>query len=146
MKESKVIKVDGRDYTVTPFVTSQGVKLLTDLVRVAGEPLITLAVSLKDHKGSVLEADVTPERISQIMSGLMTRVETDTLDSLFKRVLEGTLIGTTSRRCSEEYDTYFIGDYLHLFKVVAFSIKEQFGAFSAGLGGIVNFAKAVTPK
>lgn len=146
MKESKTIKVDGRDYTVTPFLTSQGVKLLTDLVRVAGEPLITLAVSLKDHKGSVLEADVTPERISQIMTGLMARVETDTIDNLFKRVLEGTMIGTTSRTCANEYDTYFVGDYVHLFKVVAYSLKEQYGAFLAGLGGIVNFAKAVAPK
>src|SRR5690606_21600658 len=127
---------DGKVYTINPYLTTQGMKLLTDIVILAGEPLITLAVQLKSHKGPISEADITPEQVQKVMLGLTARMSSDSIDLLFKRILEGTLI--TSQKCSDVYDTHFIGDYMHLFKVVAITLKEQCVGLLGVLGGIVK--------
>jgi len=138
MKTLQTIEVDNIKYDINPFPTSVGIRLLTDITKLAGEPLIKTIMLLKSgddkKKLNIKDVDLSPEMINSIMAGLYDRVDSDTIDLLFKRLLTGTLVANSGTTLSSVYDDHFQGKYLHLFKVVFESFKVQFGDFWKGLG------------
>lgn len=133
MKESKVIIVEGKEYTVKPFYTSEGLILLTEISLLVGEPLINLALQMKkgEKKVSELEFDV-----SSVMAGLTSRLKPESVDQLFQKILKNTMLGKSSNPL--DYDSHFIGQYGHLFKVVGKSLEAQYGDFLDALKGLVK--------
>jgi len=146
MKKPETITVDGKSYDVNAYDTSVGMVLLTDIILTAGEPLINLFMSIKGDKKRLTEMEIEPAQIQMIMSGLYARVGSKTIDDLFKRMLAGTFIANSSEDVSKSYDTYFQGEYMHLFKVVFAVFKVQFSDFWKGLGASVNKAQAAFLK
>jgi len=146
MKELQTIVVDDISYDVNPYITSVGMKLLTDITLLAGKPLLTLIFGIKGSMGKgkkFTEMDIDADLIQTIMTGLYERIDTNTLDSLFKRVLSGTMISNSSQSLDKIYDTHFQSRYLHLFKVVLFSLKVQYADFWKGLSGNAAVAQVM---
>lgn len=146
MKQPKQIQVDGQTYTIQPYLTSFGMRLLTRIFLILGKPLVTLAFGLKGEGKSLLDAEIQPDQIAEIMDGLYARLTPEEVDQLFKDILVGTLIGNTSQSATEVYDTHFSQQYGHLFKVVFKSLEAQYGDFFGALGGLAGLGRAVTKK
>lgn len=149
--------VDGVSYTLQPYVTSHGLKLLTDITKLVGADLLALVMEMKDllkgdEKPSVedlLDMDVDTVALQRIMGTFLDRVQTDTLDELFKRILVGTLIDSLgSTTAAQAYDAHFAQKYTHLFTVVWKSLQGQYGDFLHALGGKVasSGAKVLATK
>lgn len=139
LKQPKQFTYEGVTYTVAPFPTTHGMKLLSEMMLKVGEPLIQLIGVFKEGKG--LQSEIKPETISAIFTSLYTRVNPDVLDDLLKRLLEGTTSSATgSQNLRQVYDTYFVDSYDVLCKVAFESLKAQYGSFSKGLGGLKNLA------
>jgi hypothetical protein len=128
MKEPTRIEVDGETYTIAPYVTSTGIKLLTDISLLLGAPLLKLLKGSGDAK-SLLDSEVDLDAMGSVVMDLQERVGGDAVDAMLKRILSGTLIGTTSQSVVQDYDSRFMGRYKHLFKLVAASLKAQYGDF-----------------
>ncbi len=137
MQEPKQFDVDGITYFVNAFRTSEGMRVLTEIVTLVGEPIVQFVGQAK--KGA-LDTEIKPDNISSIMAGLTSRLHEDSVNSLFKKILQNTFKSHTGQPLAAVYETEFIGKYSTLFKVVYKSIEAQYGDFFGVLG---DFAKPV---
>ena len=143
MKQIQTIHVDEMRYNVSPFTTSKGVILLTDLMLILGQPMMNLIGVLKEgqkKQQKFSEMDLSSVDLNAIMSGLYARVDSHTLDNLFKRMLECTFEEHKSQSLASIYDHHFQGRYLHLFKVVFETFKVQYADFWNGLSAAARKA------
>lgn len=160
MKEPATFTVDGETYTVQPFITSHGLQLLTELFALVGASAVRIAFNVMGSKAKAETetpadgaAEVAPPASSEggpdisaaeaaaAMANLTSRLKPETVDALFKRVLKGTLIGTTSISAASRYDVHFQGRYGHLFQVVWKSLEVQYGDFLGALGGLSGLVR-----
>lgn len=142
-KMPETITLDGKSYTLSPFMTTQGVMIFTELTMALGEPIIQLALQAKaGGLSDMIDRDLPPETISALMGGLAQRLTPAAVDSLFKRILSQTMVGNTSMPVVSDYDTRFMGSYMHLMKLVWRTVQYQFSDFADGLGGLLAAARA----
>lgn len=143
MKQAaKQFEVDGMSYTVDPFLTSKGIRLMTDIVKMIG-PTLGKFVSGFDSKSDLddLDTDTVAEAFITFSNGL----HPDDFDRIIKRILENTLVdsmGSTS--AAQVYDTYFQGRYKHLAVVVYKSLEVQYGDFFGVVGDLAKRFKIPT--
>lgn len=140
MKTPTTFQLDGETYTVSPYMTSTGMKLLTELVLILGKPLVQLIIRVKEAAAGgslkdLLEQDVDPATVDAVMTALYERLSPEAVDSLIKRILDQTFVGSTSTKVTEGFDTRFQGKYLHVFKLVFKTLGVQYGDFLGVLGG-----------
>lgn len=155
MQEPTEFEVDGQKYVVQPFLTSYGMKLLTEISLLVGEAALRAVFELKDSKAkdpkavaaaSMLDSDVDPDAMVKVMNQLTARIQPDTIDSLFKRILKCTLLAGSSNTCEKVYDVHFQGKYGHLFKVVFKSLQAQYGDFLTALSASAGIARGISQK
>ncbi len=148
MKELKTFTVDGESYVVQMYTTSVGMFLLTDIMNLLGADVVRVALAFKDglkNGASVADFDldiIDADMMTKAIDHLSSKAAPELLDSIFKRILSGTIIqkqGSTT--CADAYDTHFQGRYSHLFKVLWKSLGVQYGDFLSVLGGLVKTAK-----
>jgi hypothetical protein len=145
MKQSENIVVDGKSYTINPYITSTGVMLWWDIISKFGEGIVSFAFQLKESMGekdsvqNLLKSEVKPEQISQLMAGV-NRMSPEQFQSFISRVLANTCVG--SRSVMEDYETRFTGQYKHLMKLVFKTLEVQFRDFFTASGANVGVANS----
>jgi hypothetical protein len=137
MKKSENIVVDGRTYTVNPYVTSTGMMLWWEILSKFGEGLVSFVFQFKDAAqgkaaiASLMTSDIKPEQISSLLSGLQ-KMSPEEFQGFVAKVLANTCVG--SRSVMDDYDTRFAGEYKHLVKLVWKTLEVQFRDFFSASG------------
>lgn len=148
MKKPEKVIVDGNSYTISPYNTSFGVQLLTELASLLGEPLFNLIIQMGigDAKSApaarvqkFLDTDIDPKMFTAIFS----KLEPDTLDRIFQKTLVDTYSGTVC--VAGDYNSRFMGNYKHLLKLVLKTIQVQYSDFLEGPGESASPVRAVLP-
>ncbi len=144
MKNPTTFNIDGKSYTIQPYLTSHGMLLLTEIGILVGADLVALVMQLKELVGGekgvtsasqLMDMDLDNEALHRILSSFFVKLEPATLDRLFKKILCGTLINEMGSTTADTvYDSYFSGQYAHLFKVVWKTLAAQYGDFWSALG------------
>lgn len=138
MKQPKEFTVDNQIYVVQPFPTTDGMRLLIDLVALVGPTAIEVMFKVKHDPQAYLDDDSKGIEVARVMNDLIKNLKADQIDSMFKRILRHTLIGHTSTTAESLYDTHFSERYVHLFLTVYKSLEAQFGDFLSVLKGFVG--------
>jgi hypothetical protein len=146
MKKSENIIVDGRTYTVNPYITSTGMMLWWELLSKFGEGLVSFAFQFRDAASaraglaSIMSSDIKPEQVASLMSGLQ-KMTPEEFQGFVAKVLANTCVG--SRSVMEDYDTRFAGEYKHLVKLVWKTLEVQFRDFFSASGAKEGAASQV---
>jgi hypothetical protein len=120
MIQTQQIVVDGATYSVTQFSATKGMKLLTRLTKILGEPM---SVFMSDENADAQK--VLPVAIA----ALSERLEEDMVVQTVKELMDGV-------RDSDgpiQFDTHFAGKFGHLFKLLAKILEVQYGDFFGAL-------------
>jgi hypothetical protein len=142
MKEIKAIEVDGTKYAVNHYITSYGIKLLTEIFKLLGESMIKKLLEAKEGAAS----EIDPEKGGQAIAALTAKLDEDTADRIIKKILCNTLPENSSFSVVDDYDERFRGRYIHLFKLTFKTLEVQYGDFLGALGGFAKLSKAVAKK
>lgn len=127
-------KVGGAKWELMTLPSTTGLSCLTQISSIIGSPAGAAAAGIKKGSSALdLRTDLIGPAISKMMEKL---AEVDTAD-LVKTLL------TDLRKNDKpvEFDDEFSGDYGILMKLVAWSIRENFGSFLKGnpvLDGLVK--------
>lgn len=134
--------VDGEKYTVNPFTADYGYDLFEEFIVLFGPAISKLlgAVDKGDSGKSILEQDLNLEALSQAVVELLVgfKGERGNLQRFMKKVLINTYVGESSQSVCADFETRFMGAYLHGLKLTAFSFAEQYRDFFDGFGGLKN--------
>ena len=116
MRHTKEIQVGDHIYTVTQYSATKGLKTLTRLIRLIGEPL-----------GALTGVDPSqPEKaITEAIKALVMRLDEAEVESLIKSMLEGVRVDGQPLM----FDIHFAGRLGHLMAVVKEIVMYQFGDF-----------------
>ena len=141
--ETKKKTIDGAEYSVTTFAARRGLKLKIRLVKVIGPALAEAASGLDLKDGvSLQETELGGGFLAKAVSRLVEGLD-DSTGSLIEELLSQTrkdgreLNGTA-------IDDEFAGDYLTLYKVLAFVVEAN-GFFGRGnIGSLIRTSRAET--
>jgi len=128
MRNSTEFEVDGARYRTTKYPATKGLKILTRLSQVAGEPMAMLM-------SEDLDKDVSPSFVGAAVRALVEKLDEDLVEMLVKDILSGTDIidGSKTRPVLPCFDEEFAGRFGHLFKVLKEIVGFQYGDFFGGL-------------
>lgn len=116
MIHTREILVDGQSYSVTQFSASKGMKLLTRLVKILGEPMASF----------LSNPDAEAEGAFQMALGsLSEKLDEDVVLNTVKELID--CLSTSEGPI--QFDTHFAGRFGHLFKVIGEVLKFQYGDF-----------------
>lgn len=142
MKTAKKITVDGKIYTVNPFTADYGMDTLQSFIELFGPSLGKLLASAKGFEQGkpIMEQDLDLEKIggSFVELCLAFRGDKAALRKFCQTITINTMVGETSQSVNLDYETRFMGEYLHYFKLVGYSFMEQYRDFLGGFGGLAK--------
>lgn len=142
MKENKLISVDGKNYTVVPYSTTGGLRLLTKLTAILGEPVIKVIKALPEGDlREVLSKNIKEINLDEVANGvaaLFAKINEDQAETLIKEILQNTLYQNSD--VVSIFETHFQGEYRHLFKVVFKTLEAQYGDFLGARAALGNRA------
>jgi hypothetical protein len=110
--------VDGLTYEISKFSATKGVRMLTRLASLLGEPIGAFTEGGLDKK-------ITGDMVSRAAKALFERLDENQAEKTVKDLLENV-------RCDGkaiQFDTHFQGRILHLFKVLKEVLEVQYGDF-----------------
>lgn len=145
-KAAKTLKIDSKTYTIQPLDADEGLDLLLELGSIIGEPAIRLALSVKNslsEKKSLMDVELSADDGAKAIAGLFSRLERGERVQLFKRILATTLADGGSNSVNQDFGVRFMGDYMHLFKVVWATLEVNYGDF---LGALAGFGRTLAPQ
>ncbi|QMV49879.1 MAG: hypothetical protein [Mu-like cryoconite phage AB09] len=117
MLDTRTVEVDGATFEVTQFSATKGMKLLTRLTRILGEPL---SVLMADENAEVQKA------LPEAVKSLITRLDEDEVVDTVKQLLTGVRLRGEGEL---QFDTFFAGKFGMLFKLLKEIIMVQYGDF-----------------
>lgn len=153
MKEIKKVTVDGKEYTIYPMLATKGYTLFQKLLTIFGPGMAKLlqifgesadfkeAASLLDQKMDLTKVEGGIVEILASFKG-----DPNLLIAVMKEVLDSVNIGETNVKVVNQFDTLFMGDYFHGLKLTAVVIKEQYGDFLSGAGGLSSMLGKFLPQ
>lgn len=116
MIHTREILVDGQKYNVTQFSASKGMKLLTRLVKILGEPMASF----------LSNPDAQQEQAFQVALGsLSDKLDEDVVLNTVKELVDS----VSTSEGPIQFDLHFAGRFGHLFKVLGEVLKIQYGDF-----------------
>lgn len=135
MIETRDIVVEGRTYQVTQFSATKGIKMMTRLTKIIGEPIGFMF----SNEG----ADVD-QMLPMAIRALSDKLDEDMVLDTVKQLLEG----VRNHEGELEFDQYFSGKMGLLFKILGKVLEVQYGDFFGGLiaKGFVHKKVAARPK
>jgi len=116
MIHTREITVDDKSYSVTQFSASKGMKMLTRLVKILGEPM---AAFFSDPDAEMELA------FPAALAALSDKLDEDVVLQTVKELVES----LTTSEGPVQFDTYFAGQFGHLFKVLGKILEVQYGDF-----------------
>ena len=127
MQNTQTQVIDGLTYTTTQFSATKGIKMLHRVGKYVAGPLSKLAPAMK---GGGINADVDPELLGGAIQSFFQGCPEHELETTIKDLLST----TTCDGKAINFDLDFAGKLGHLFKVLAFVLRVQFGNFMQGIG------------
>lgn len=121
MQKSSTEIIDGITYQATQFSASKGLRMVHRVGKILGPSLSQLSGMKQDE----LEADKLGAAIQALFSNC-TELE-------FQQTVKELLEGVTRDGKPINFDIDFSGELMHLFKVLMFVFKVQFGNFFSGI-------------
>ncbi len=141
MRNFGEFEVDGKRYLQNQYQVERGLELYARVAKVAAEPLAQLAsVMDKAKKEDRLDDPLNQSDLVQIARTIATVLEPKEFVSLCKDLLEGCEVIDAQQKKTLSFNTDFIGNYGHLFKVLAEVLKFQFGKSFSELGAVIPAA------
>ena len=127
MRNKENIEIDGVNYICTMMPATMANKVLVELVDAVGRPALMAAATGFD--GSGMSGLDTVVDVGTKM--LMERVTPESADRVCKLALHGVMAEGVKGDLFEDkyFDAHFQGRILHLWKVVSWSIKVNYGDF-----------------
>ena len=141
MKDSKLITVDNKEYTVIPYPGEYGYELFQKLLVILGPGFSKLFKLLDDKKeGDIANADVNFDALSDGIITLLMSFQGNPklLTSLMKEILINTMEGKGSVSVVNDFGGKFQGEYFHGLKLCASTLQEQYSDFLSGSGGLAS--------
>lgn len=130
MRHTHEREIDGSRWTVTEFSATEGLRILTRLVKLLGDSAAKAFGALPTEGGiSVLDAKIDWSMLGEAIGGLANRLDEDEVDELVKRLLANTLIdGKAGKEPAggPRFDIVFQGRYVTLFKVLSFVLEVNY--------------------
>lgn len=138
--------VDETTYHIQRFPPTEGLQVLTSLVKIVGPALARAGKMAEDPNagGSIMDADVDMGVLGDAIGELVSRLDEDNVVGLVKRVL-GHTFAEGSKPVGEQFDHYFMSKgYPHLFKLVWQVLEVNYSDFlqSNGAAAILQRARS----
>lgn len=130
-KKSQEREIDGAVYMVTQFPATEGLAILTRLLKLAGPALGAVATG-QPGAGRALEVGLFVARLVEKLD------EAETV-GLVKRLLKDTR--RDGREVMPSFDTEFMGNYMTLLRVLGFVLEANYGDF---FGAVASSAAATS--
>lgn len=145
MRHTHQKEIDGSTWTVNQFSASEGLRLMTRLLKLCGGPLATAMRALPADE-SVLDARIDWAMLADGISDLASRLDESEVLDLVKRLVACT--SEDGREIGGRFDVVFQGRYRTLLGVLLFVLEVNYevpladwvGAASAGVSGPVAAA------
>jgi len=123
MKEIQLVTVDGREYAIGCLMTGPSLKLMTRLAKLL---LPAGAAGLAGSDMSSIKALTETVSLPSAMAMVAEKMDEDQVLDMVR-----TLVKEVRRAdgAPMPFDSYFMGETAHLFKVVAASLEVNYGDF-----------------
>lgn len=118
----KDFTIDGISYRIQMLPAEQGMKILTRLLKMVGEPLAEL-IKVQGQRDKIFE--ILPMAIKT----LVMKLDDDEVLQLAKELTSCVIKGNTSATLDREFNLYFRGKYGHLMKVLLEVVKYNYSDF-----------------
>lgn len=128
MQRTKELKLDDRIYFVTQYPATKGVKLLANLAKLLGKPLVMLT-------GGNMDTEVKPEALGEAFESIAMQLSDDDFLDLITNILSSTQIQMDGKTRDIVFNTDFSGNYLHLFKLIKEILFFQYNDFLGQITG-----------
>ena len=120
MIETRDVLVEGRTYQVTQFSATKGIRMMTRLTKILGEPMGFLFASEKADADQMLPLAIR---------ALADKLDEDVVLDTVKQLLEG----VRDSNGEIQFETHFAGKMKLLFGLLAKVLEVQYGDFIGGL-------------
>ena len=140
--------IDGYEVAVVRFFARRANALHIRLLKLLGPSLgqvFDSVMSSKRSGKSVLDLDISGLQISGAIATLAEKLEPAEFDQLCNEILAGTSISNKALDKEENFNEFFTGNLLLMYKVLAFSVEVHFPDFF-GNGVIGNFLKGLATE
>lgn len=137
-KSAEKIIIDNEAYVVGIMPPTQALRILTRLTKLCGESLVQFIATIdtKDPKKSLLDANISPQVLSDALRGLIGRLDEELVVSLFQELCDVVLY----KGQKVNFETHFMGRLGHMFKVSFKVLRVQFADFFGALPGLGAYA------
>lgn len=138
MREQQTKTIDGQEYFFSQFGPKLSLKILTRLVKIAGEPLAIAISSAQTKDGKIkLDKDIDPDILGRAARALSERLDEDEVLSLIEQLTSGDAVTCDGKKV--DFNSHYDGKLGHLFKVFGAALEVQYGNF------FDEFTKRATP-
>lgn len=129
--------IDDKEYEIGHFMTSKATKLLTRITKFILGPL---GASLSDVNfldlDKIMESNITVDKAVMVLA---TQIDEEMVLSTIKELMSEVKLGTGM---PISFETHFMGNTMHMFKIVRKVLEHNYGDFFGGLGGALRGAIA----
>lgn len=138
MRHTHQREIDGSTWTVNQFSASEGLRLMTRLLKLCGNPIATAMRALPNE--SILDAELDMAILADALADLTARLDENEVLDLIKRLVACTT--EDGREVGGRFDTVFQGRYRTLAGVLMFVLEVNYEIPLAGWVGAVSAAGA----
>lgn len=124
MRHTHEREIDGIRWRVNEFSATEGLRLLTRLTALCGEPLAKAFAALPKDT-ALLDTTIDFRLLGEAISGLAGRLDEDQVVDLVRRMLDCTVTGD-GENARQRFDLLFQGRYLTLFKLLGFVLEVNY--------------------
>lgn len=136
--EQKDFSLDGETYRITMFPADQGLKVLTKLVKLVGEPMMEMAKMQQDKEAMF-------DHLASAIRSLSLKLDDENVVSLCKQLSSCVIKdGDGSMTLDRKFNTHFSGRLGHMFKLMVEVVNFNFADFLDVLA-LQNPAGSVKP-
>lgn len=121
--EQKDFSLDEESYTITMFPADQGLKVLSKLVKLIGEPMMELAKMNNDKEAMF-------DHLAAAVRSLSMRLDDENVVSLCKQLSSCVIKhGDGSQTIDKKFNTHFSGRIGHMFKLLVEVVNFNYADF-----------------
>lgn len=120
--EQKDFSLDGESYVITMFPADQGLKVLTKLVKLIGEPMMELAKMNNDKQAMF-------DHLGSAIRSLALRLDDENVVAICKQLSGCVIHGGGSMTLDKKFNTHFSGKLGHMFKLMVEVVNFNYADF-----------------